>query len=306
MKGMIIMSGKVTNEKAIKVSTGWLSLFFAVLSILLSVLFFILCGAIDNGNSPYVGGFLAGGFVMCLVFVLLIMGLFNLAPNQAAVLSLFGDYRGTVRQTGLLWTNPFYSKKKISLRSRNLNGEKLKVNDQVGNPIEIAAVLVWKVEDTYKASFDVENYDSFVKIQSESAVRHLANAYPYDFSEGEQTISLRGNTEQVAEALKAELQERVEKAGVRIEEARISHLAYAPEIAAAMLQRQQASAVIAARQMIVEGAVGMVEMAIEKLNEKGVVNLDEERKAAMVSNLMVVLCAEKAAAPIVNAGTLYH
>lgn len=298
-----IMSEKNIHEKEMKVSAGWLYLIFLLLSAVLAAVFFTITGVTEV--IPYV----IPGIIFSLLFVIICMGFFNLSPNQAAVLSLFGDYKGTVRQTGILWTNPFYSKKKLSLRSRNLNGDKLKVNDQVGNPIEIAAVTVWKIDDTYKASYDVENYDSFVKIQSESAVRHLANLYPYDFSENSDDnsgITLRGNTEEVAQALKDELQERVSKAGVKIEEARISHIAYAPEIAAAMLQRQQASAVIAARQMIVEGAVGMVEMAIDKLSKKGVIELDEERKAAMVSNLMVVLCAEKSASPIVNAGTLYH
>lgn len=296
------MSSKNHSEVEFKVQSGWLYLLISVAALVLCLLAFFL-GAVKNGNAPLI----VGGVVLLIVFIILCCGFFNLSPNQAAVLSLFGDYKGTTRQTGILWTNPFYTKKKLSLRSRNLNGDKLKVNDQVGNPIEIAAVIVWKIGDTFKASFDVESYDSFVKVQSESAVRHLANLYPYDFGEaGGGGITLRGNTEDVAEALKKELQERVSKAGVLIEEARISHLAYAPEIAAAMLQRQQASAVIAARQMIVEGAVGMVEMAIDKLSEKGVVDLDEERKAAMISNLMVVLCAEKAASPIVNAGTLYH
>lgn len=296
---------KLDQEKTRHVPAGWVSLAITILLIALATLCFVQVGTVSRSSFLY-GLLIPFGIIFTLAFILMCMGFFNLAPNQAAVLSLFGDYRGTVRQTGILWTNPFYSKKKISLRSRNLNGEKIKVNDEIGNPIEIAAVLVWKVEDTYKAFFDVENFESFVTIQSESAVRHLANSYPYDLTEGEQTISLRGNTEQIAEALKTQLQERVKKAGVMIEEARITHLAYAPEIAAAMLQRQQAVAVIAARQKIVEGAVGMVEMAIDKLSAKGVVDLDEERKAAMVSNLMVVLCAEKAAAPIVNAGTLYH
>lgn len=248
------------------------------------------------------------GIALVIVFVLICCGFFNLAPNQAAVLSLFGEYKGTSRQHGLLWTNPFYSKKKVSLRSRSLNGEKLKVNDQTGNPIEIAAVVVWNIRDTFKASFAVDAYENFVQVQSESAVRHLANLYPYDQGEdgAASALTLRGNTAEVGETLKNELQERMNKAGVVIEEARISHLAYAPEIAAAMLQRQQASAVVAARQMIVDGAVGMVQMALAKLGEAGVVELDEDRKAAMVSNLMVVLCSDKAAAPVVNAGTLYH
>lgn len=294
------------EEYVRKVSTGWVSLIVNVLVCLASIGSFIMAGVSGDAGGAMTGLYATAGIVLAIAFVLICCGFMMLAPNQASVLNLFGDYRGTVKQTGLLWTNPFYSKKKLSLRSRNLNGDKLKVNDQIGNPIEIAAVIVWKVGDTYKASYDVESYESFVKIQSESAVRHLASLYPYDFTDTGSSLSLRGNTEEVAADLKKELQERVGKAGVLIEEARISHLAYAPEIAAAMLQRQQASAVIAARQRIVEGAVGMVEMAIEKLSEKSVVNLDEERKAAMISNLMVVLCAEKSAAPVVNAGTLYH
>ena len=299
------MAEKQTAEIKRTVSSGWPMLAVTLLCLAAAIAGFVLSAVYGTPQAPQWGWFIPA-LVLTLAFILLCCGFFNLAPNQASVLNLFGEYKGTSRRTGLCWTNPFYTKKKISLRSRNLNGDKLKVNDQIGNPIEIAAVIVWKVEDTYRASFDVENYSDFVKVQSESAVRHLANMYPYDFSEGDSVISLRGNTEEVAQTLTQELQERVQKAGVKIEEARISHLAYAPEIAAAMLQRQQATAVIAARQRIVEGAVGMVEMAIEKLGQNGVVELDEERKAAMVSNLMVVLCGEKAASPIVNAGTLYH
>ena len=299
------MAEKQTAEIKRTVSSGWPMLAVTLLCLAAAIAGFVLSAVYGTPQTPQWGWFIPA-LVLTLAFILLCCGFFNLAPNQASVLNLFGEYKGTSRRTGLCWTNPFYTKKKISLRSRNLNGDKLKVNDQIGNPIEIAAVIVWKVEDTYRASFDVENYSDFVKVQSESAVRHLANMYPYDFSEGDSVISLRGNTEEVAQTLTQELQERVQKAGVKIEEARISHLAYAPEIAAAMLQRQQATAVIAARQRIVEGAVGMVEMAIEKLGQNGVVELDEERKAAMVSNLMVVLCGEKAASPIVNAGTLYH
>lgn len=299
-------SGQKEFER--RATSGWLALAIAILCLIGCVALFAAAGITSTADaaSSAIGGFIVGAIVLLIVFIVLCCGFYTLAPNQATVLALFGSYRGTVRANGLLWTNPFYSKKKISLRSRNLNGDKLKVNDQIGNPIEIAAVIVWKVSETYRATYDVENYESYIKVQSESSVRHLANMYPYDLSEGENTISLRGNTEEVAAALQKELNERMEKAGIVVEEARISHLAYAPEIAAAMLQRQQATAVIAARQKIVEGAVGMVEMAIDKLSEKGVVNLDEERKAAMVSNLMVVLCAEKSASPIVNAGTLYH
>jgi hypothetical protein len=231
-------------------------------------------------------------------------GHFTLQPNEGRVLILFGAYQGTVRLPGWHWTNPLNTKKRISLRSRNLNGEKLKVNDKRGNPIEIAAVIVWRVQDTAQASFDVENYDTYVHIQSESAVRHLASSYAYDHGE-EHELTLRSSVDEVCAALQKELQERTAKAGVVIEEARLTHLAYAPEIAGVMLRRQQAEAIIDARQKIVHGAVSMVKMALHDLAEQGVVQLDEERKATMVSNLLVVLCGEKDAQPIVNAGTLY-
>jgi len=231
-------------------------------------------------------------------------GFYTLQPNEAAVLLLFGAYRGSVRHPGLCWNNPFYSKQKISLRARNLNGEKLKVNDQRGNPIEIAAVVVWRVADTAQASFDVDDYHDYVTVQSESAVRHLASVYPYD-SDSDHHVSLRRSMDEVSRALQVELQDRLSRAGVVIEEARLTHLAYAPEIAGAMLRRQQAEAVVAARMRIVEGAVGMVETALEHLEEKKTVELDDERKAAMVSNLLVVLCGEQAAQPVVNTGTLY-
>lgn len=297
------MLESVKKEKELHAAPGFVMLFLSLACLIVSVLLYAGAVWLNNNVSALM---VVAGIILDIVFLLLCAGLFNLAPNQAAVLSLFGDYKGTTHQKGLFWTNPFYTKKKLSLRARSFNGEKLKVNDAAGNPIEIAAVVVWNIGDSFKASFDVEDYPSFVKVQSESAVRHLANLYPYDTSEDEQIKTLRGNTEEVAQVLKQELQERTAKAGIVIEEARISHLAYAPEIAAVMLQRQQASAVIAARQMIVEGAVGMVQMAIDRLSEKGVIELDEERKAAMVSNLLIVLCAEKAAAPVVNAGTLYH
>lgn len=239
-----------------------------------------------------------GGGLMC-------MGFFTLQPNEAAVLILFGAYKGTVRDSGFFFTNPFNKRLKISLRARNLNGEKLKVNDKRGNPIEIAAVVVWRVRDTAQAMFDVDSYENYVKIQSESAVRHVASSYAYD--EGDvNELTLRGAADEVAAALTAELQERLDKAGVRVEEARLTHLAYAPEIAQAMLRRQQAEAVIAARQKIVHGAVSMVEMALNELSTKRVVALDEERKAAMVSNLLVVLCGESEAHPVINTGTLYN
>jgi regulator of protease activity HflC (stomatin/prohibitin superfamily) len=221
------------------------------------------------------------------------------------VLILFGSYVGTVRDSGWWWTNPFNTRRRVSLRVRSLNGHTIKVNDHAGNPVEIAAVVVWKVQDTAQAAFDVENYEDFVSVQSETAVRHLASIYPYDEYDHD-AISLRGSTDKVSEALRTELQERLRPAGVEIVEARLSHLAYAPEIAGAMLQRQQAAAIIAARQRIVEGAVGMVEMALERLSANKIVELDEERKAAMVSNLLVVLCGERAATPVLNTGTLYN
>ena len=232
-------------------------------------------------------------------------GFFTLQPNEAAVLILFGAYKGTVRDSGFCWTNPFNKKVKISLRARNLNGEKLKVNDKRGNPIEIAAVVVWRVQDTAQACFDVDNYEHYVAVQSESAVRHLASGYAYDDGEQDE-LTLRGGSDAVSVALREELHQRLEKAGVQVEEARLTHLAYAPEIAQAMLRRQQAEAIIAARQKIVHGAVSMVDMALKELAEKHVVNLDEERKAAMVSNLLVVLCGEAEVHPVVNTGTLYN
>jgi len=231
-------------------------------------------------------------------------GHFTLQPNEGRVLILFGAYRGTVRLPGWHWTNPLNTKKRISLRARNINGEKLKVNDKRGNPIEIAAVIVWRVQDTAEASFDVQNYEEYVRIQSESAVRHLANCYAYDHGEANET-TLRSGVEEVGIALQKELQERVDKAGVLVDEARLTHLAYSPEIAGAMLRRQQAEAIIAARQMIVHGAVSMVQMALKDLTENKIIELDEERKATMVSNLLVVLCGEHDAQPVINAGTLY-
>jgi regulator of protease activity HflC (stomatin/prohibitin superfamily) len=232
------------------------------------------------------------------------VGLFMVEPNQARVLTLFGDYRGSERRPGLRWANPFYGKRAISLRVRNFETARLKVNDADGNPIEIAAIVVWRVVDSFEAVFQVDNYENFVHVQSESALRNLATQYTYDsHAEGEK--SLRGNIVEVADQLKREIHDRLVQAGVDVLEARISHLAYAQEIAHAMLQRQQATAIIAARQKIVEGAVGMVEMALARLSEQKIVELDEERKAAMVSNLLVVLCSDRSATPVVNAGTLY-
>src|SRR5690349_13651232 len=230
-------------------------------------------------------------------------GFFTVQPNQAEVLILLGSYKGSVRDAGWWWANPIMSKKKISLRVRSLNGEKTKVNDKDGNPVEIAAVIMWRVHDSAQATFDVDTYEQFVAVQSETAVRHLASQYPYD-GHDEETVSLRGNMDLIAETLRQELLVRLDKAGVEVLESRLSHLAYGQEIAGAMLRRQQAGAIVAARRRIVDGAVGMVEMALERLAEKNTVQLDEERKAAMVSNLLVVLCGEQAASPVINAGTL--
>jgi hypothetical protein len=240
-----------------------------------------------------------------VVSILGLAGLFTVAPNEGRVLQLFGAYRGTAKEEGLRWANPFYTKKRISLRVRNFESARLKVNDTDGNPIEIAAIVVWRVVDTAEAVFEVDDYENYVKVQTESAVRNLATHYPYD-THVEGHLSLRGSTDEVAKSLKSEIQARLAKAGVEVIEARISHLAYASEIAAAMLRRQQAGAIIAARQKIVEGAVGMVEMALDMLSRSAQVRLDEERKAAMVSNLLVVLCADREAQPVVNTGTLYQ
>jgi regulator of protease activity HflC (stomatin/prohibitin superfamily) len=232
-------------------------------------------------------------------------GVFVVNPNEGRVLQLFGDYVGTATIAGLRWANPFYTKKRISLRVRNFESTKLKVNDLEGNPIEIAAVVVWRVVDTAEAVFEVDDYQNFVKVQSEAAVRNLATSYKYDAHEEDQ-MSLRGNTTAVADHMKKEIQDRLAKAGVEVLEARISHLAYAPEIAQAMLQRQQAGAIIAARQRIVEGAVGMVQMALDMLSQRDILELDNERRAAMVSNLLVVLCGERSTQPVINTGTIYQ
>jgi regulator of protease activity HflC (stomatin/prohibitin superfamily) len=236
---------------------------------------------------------------------LLYIGFFIVNPNEGKVLQLFGDYMGTVRAPGLRWANPLYFKKRVSLRIRNFESAKLKVNDNEGNPIEIAAVVVWRVVDTAEAVFEVDDYQNYVHVQTESAVRNLATSYTYD-AHDETQMSLRGHTVEVADHMKREIQDRLATAGVQVLEARISHLAYAPEIAAAMLQRQQAGAIIAARQRIVEGAVGMVQMALDMLSQREIVHLDDERRAAMVSNLLVVLCGERGTQPIVNAGTIYQ
>jgi hypothetical protein len=273
---------------------------FVTFMVVTAVTFVRAVQAGDVGTRVAVASVLA--FVLA---VLGLTGLFTVAPNEGRVLQLFGAYRGTAREEGLRWANPFYTKKRVSLRVRNFESQRLKVNDTDGNPIEIAAVVVWKVVDTAEAIFEVDDFENYVKVQSEAAVRNLATRYPYDAHE-EGHLSLRGSTDEVAKGLKAEIHDRLAKAGVEVIEARISHLAYASEIAAAMLRRQQAGAIIAARQKIVEGAVGMVDMALDLLAKSGRVSLDEERKAAMVSNLLVVLCADREAQPVVNTGTIYQ
>jgi regulator of protease activity HflC (stomatin/prohibitin superfamily) len=256
-------------------------------------------------EDPTAAFFLIAWILTVVLWLLMVRGFFIVGPNESRVLQLFGDYVGSAKIPGLRWANPFYTRKRISLRVRNFESSHLKVNDAEGNPIEIGAVVVWRVVETAEAMFEVNDYENYVHVQSEAAVRNAATSYPYD-SHQEHVVSLRGSTAAVADRLKQEVQQRLQKAGVEVLEARISHLAYAPEIAAAMLQRQQAGAIIAARQRIVEGAVGMVEMALEMLSHKAIVQLDEERKAAMVSNLLVVLCGEKGAQPIVNTGTIHQ
>ncbi len=247
-------------------------------------------------------------FVLLVVlFILLLPGFFIVSPNHAKVLVLFGAYRGTVKRNGFFWTNPFYSKKNISLRARNFDSERVKVNDKVGNPILISVILVWRVKETYKAAFEVDDFEQFVKVQSDAAVRKLAGSYPYDnFDDELAEVTLRSGVHEVNEAMEKELSERLLIAGIEVMEARIGYLAYAPEIAQAMLRRQQATAIVAARFKIVEGAVGMVENALQMLSSKAIINLDEEKKAAMVSNLMVVLCGDRDASPVINTGTLHQ
>jgi regulator of protease activity HflC (stomatin/prohibitin superfamily) len=241
------------------------------------------------------------------VVLFIFAGFIIVNPNESRVFTLFGKYSGTIKENGFFWVNPLYVKKRISLRARNFDSERLKVNDKLGNPILISVILVWKVEDTYKAAFEVDNYEHFVKVQTDAAVRKLAGMYPYDnFEDGETEVTLRSGLEEVNHAMEQEIADRLSIAGIKVMEARIGYLAYAEEIAQAMLKRQQASAIVSARFKIVEGAVGMVEMALEQLEKKNTVVLDDERKAAMVSNLLVVLCADKEASPVINAGTLHH
>jgi regulator of protease activity HflC (stomatin/prohibitin superfamily) len=290
----------MNSEYRAHTANGWTMLTVNIALLVLG-LGLIIAVAVQDGRSAYL---LWIAIPAIILGVISCAGHFTLQPNQAQVLTLFGAYRGTGRESGLRWTNPFYGKKRISLRARNLNGEKLKVNDKRGNPIEIAAVVVWHVQDTFQATFDVESYSMYVEIQSESAVRHLASSYAYDHGE-ENELTLRSSVDEVSAALRKELQERVAKAGVVVDEARLTHLAYAPEIAGVMLRRQQAEAIIDARQKLVHGAVSMVKMALSDLAEQEVVQLDEDRKAAMVSNLLVVLCGEKDSQPVINTGTLY-
>jgi regulator of protease activity HflC (stomatin/prohibitin superfamily) len=337
------MEGKKTTtstERDIRVQNGWVMLVFLIGLLLgdIWLLIFSIVDGVKSTGAPHIELLILSALLLPLCIILM-TGFFTLQPNEARVLVLFGAYKGTVRTSGFHWGNPFYSngpvqfrtlqervaaakaaatapapmqktlgRNKISLRARNFNGEKLKVNDKRGNPVEIAAVVVWRIEDSAQAMFDVDNYENYVRVQSESALRHLASRYAYDHgedSEEDNEITLRSNVEEVSQALCAELQERLAKAGVRVDEARLTHLAYAPEIAQAMLRRQQAEAVIAARKKIVFGAVSMVDMALKELAAKQVVQLDDERRASMVSNLMVVLCGESEVHPIVNTGTLY-
>ncbi len=283
----------MSNEKDFSPISG-----YAMLSVMFILLMLGLGGLLAM-RSPL--------FIWPLVFSLaLTPGFFFLNPNSSLVLVLFGDYKGTVKTSGFFWVNPFFSKKSISLRARNFDSEKIKVNDKVGNPIQIGVILVWQVKDTYKAAFEVDNFENFVRIQSDAAVRTLAGMYPYDNFEIEAEMTLRSGHGEVNQALEETLRNRLDIAGIYVIEARIGYLAYAPEIAGAMLRRQQATAVVAARFKIVEGAVSMVEMALEHLKTKNIIEFDEERKAAMVSNLMVVLCGDKDVSPIVNTGTLNH
>ncbi|WP_289023188.1 SPFH domain-containing protein [uncultured Salegentibacter sp.] len=286
----------MTQEKELKASNGYIMLFVFLLLFLGSIISFAMT------TNPW---FIAG----IIVALFILPGLILVNPNESRVLLLFGDYKGTVKQNGLFWVNPFYTKKKISLRARNFDSERLKVNDKLGNPVMISTILVWRVLDTYKASFDVNDFENFVVVQTDAAVRKLASLYPYDnfADEGlDEDITLRSSVNEVSDALEKELEERLEIAGIEVLEARIGYLAYANEIASAMLKRQQATAIVAARHKIVQGAVGMVEMALHELSAKELVDLDAERRAAMVSNLMVVLCGDKDATPVVNAGTLNH
>ena len=299
----------IHQEQPVRTYSGFVALAIGIALLVLAG--WLANDIVANVRARVPSGFamLATAVAVAITAVLVLLGLYTLQPNEAAIIQLFGAYRGTTRTPGLRATNPFYTRKKLSLRARNLNGERLKVNDKRGNPIEIAAVVVWRVDDTAKAFFDVDSYENYVKLQAEAAVRHLASSFAYDDADrtmpdtAEPTLLASATT--VTRALVTELEERFEKAGVIVEEARITHLAYAPEIAQVMLRRQQAEAIIAARTKIVHGAVSMVQMALNELSERRVVELDDERRAAMVSNLLTVLCAESAVQPVVNTGTLY-
>ena len=293
----------MTRERVVTTWSGWGMLLAEVLLFPGAAVWLFMASLSGQGLES--GWGLAAAIAVTLVCGFFWFGFFTLEPNMSAVLLLFGKYVRTCKQEGFRWANPLLVKKKVSLRANNLNGQKLKVNDKMGNPIEIAIVVVWRVKNTAQAVFDVEHYHEYVEVQSESAVRHLATKYPYDTMEHEEELSLRGSIDEVSKDLQDELSERLAKAGVVIDEARLSHLAYAQEIAEAMLRRQQAEAIVAARHRIVDGAVGMVEMALAKLEEHETIKLDEERKATMVSNLLVVLCGEQSVSPVVNTGTLY-
>lgn len=320
-----MLSATATREIDRSALSGWFMLFvnLGLLFSAVGLFLYEIIRAMPNERSPWL---IALSVLVAILAIILLGGHFTLQPNEARVLILFGRYHGSVRRSGFFWANPFYARNrsgelgrrlgqnpsttsggqstKISLRARNFNSDRLKVNDKRGNPVEIAAVIVWRVEDTAKAVFDVDDFQSYVQIQSESAIRHIASLYAYDQSEADEP-TLRGSADEIAQGLQNELLARLGKAGVTVDEARLTHLAYAPEIAQAMLRRQQAEAIIAARTKIVQGAVGMVDMALKELSAMAVVQLDEERKAAMVSNLLVVLCGESEVSPVVNTGTLY-
>ena len=281
------------KEKPFKAGSG-----FLMLLVVLAVIAGIISGLVITRQGEF-------ALLIPVVFILL-PGFFIINPNTSRVMIFFGNYKGTIKENGFYWVNPFFVKKKVSLRAHNFDSERVKVNDKLGNPIMISVILVWQVKDTYKAAFEVNDYSHFVRVQSDAAVRKLAGSYAYDNFEDETEITLRSGLTEVNHALEEELTERLSIAGIQVIEARIGYLAYAEEIASAMLQRQQATAIVAARFKIVEGAVGMVETALDELNKKSIVDLDEEKKAAMVSNLMVVLCSDKAASPVVNTGTLNH
>ena len=280
------------NEKNIKAGNGYIAFI-----ILLITIGSMITGLIMTENPLFL--------ILMVVIVLIIKGFFIVNPNSSKVMVLFGEYKGTVRDNGFFWANPFYARQKISLRARNFDSERVKVNDKIGNPIMINVILVWKVSDTFKAAFDVDNYEEFVRVQTDAAVRKLAGSYPYDnFDDAQAELTLRSGMDEVNEALENEITERLAIAGIEVMEARIGYLAYAPEIASSMLKRQQAVAIVAARKKIVEGAVGMVEDALQKLDKDNIVEFDDDKKASMVSNLMVVLCGDKEATPVINTGTL--